>query len=1114
MAQQRNHASKSPAAAGPAKAARAAHEPSGAPQPLLSFQSAIGNQAFSRLLQSGRIRAKLAVGPSNDPLEKEADRVADAVDRPQAFLALTRKPDAVVRQKAQPAGGGPAAMPGAGSAAGLENNLRSASQGGKPLDPGVRAFMESRMGADFSEVKIHTGPLSAQLNRELNSVAFTHESHIHFADGKYDPLSPSGRRLLAHELAHVVQQGSSANGGLIQRNGDDDDDIVYQFKVPDTVKTLEEMYRLFNVYVFGVDKGITWQDMSTHGEIDLAAVRGKVVRLHVPRSQAAKSTDPTAKKEREESNKAYQGMKGAAKADITAEANKRYYERSGDKPGTQIKKGEEGKSQMWDQALADVLKDKSTLEKLPPAIKELMGPETSYKPMDYQHLLRIAEKLKKFTPEDLAAYKLLTIRATDNLDLFEKSVDLFLARREELKKALDQQPQPQQQGAGKEETLKDAIQQKWKGLDEAAIGTMSESDRYALARQKTSELTDAQLKYMREHPGETAKDFAKSALLLNTGETFGAIGKDLQEAANGDANSWARWAAGTGAGAKLSGWLLALAGVIYVASLFTGIGELATIATAAGVLLGTTLTLSYAESELRIKAASQAKTPEEFKRNVELAAAARANVIVGVALLVIALVLRALAKAAFPETMKKLSTSMKNFRERVRLKGSIYEIKPQIKAEMGALKGELAKQIEAAKLQAAKEAAEIEKLSTEQFAEKLDKGGAAEKLDKGGAGTIFDQSKLPPEQKLNYGELLKTPEGRSAIEGYRSKLVNALKTDAPAEFDRVAQEYNSKIDDFLKDVEAAKNHDDMNAAADKIEGTLTEEHAKKFIQGEQERITKQKLDEASAQAQQEAAKLAKDALLKRVRARIGGQDLPFTDAEIDTILKEGKELGLSDQAIEETLARAANSPKPVTAAEVVDRMKKRVEGERKAAEAKAEAERKKAAQDLKDAWDRFDGANDKEFRKKLRDFRGNDDLTMKKGDAGGEGQIFLSDKVPGRGLKRWFKNSPYKFEDSVKRLEQAQAVVDANPNLKKAMSVVRIYEKGSDWIVRDYDTGSVPIGEAIKDPNVAAIRQQAINALSGSKDPMAVEILKKLGNNSANIHWSAEQGKLLIIDTQ
>jgi hypothetical protein len=113
---------------------------------------------------------------------------------------------------------------------------------------------------------------------------------------------------------------------------------------------------------------------------------------------------------------------------------------------------------------------------------------------------------------------------------------------------------------------------------------------------------------MMTHPGETAVDFAKTMTLMNTGETFRGIGQDMAEAASGEADAWARWAGGVGAGAKLSGWLLAVGGVLYVLSWLTGIGELATIAAFMGAMLASTIVLSGVEYELRIQAAAEAQS--------------------------------------------------------------------------------------------------------------------------------------------------------------------------------------------------------------------------------------------------------------------------------------------------------------------------------------------------------------------------------------------------------------------------------------------------------------------------------------------------------------------------
>jgi Domain of unknown function (DUF4157) len=80
---------------------------------------------------------------------------------------------------------------------------------------------------DFSQVRVHVGPPAAESARQVSALAYTVGSHIVFGDGQYAPLSPSGRRLLGHELAHVIQQGSEMGQAVqtqvLQRDDDDDE---------------------------------------------------------------------------------------------------------------------------------------------------------------------------------------------------------------------------------------------------------------------------------------------------------------------------------------------------------------------------------------------------------------------------------------------------------------------------------------------------------------------------------------------------------------------------------------------------------------------------------------------------------------------------------------------------------------------------------------------------------------------------------------------------------------------------------------------------------------------------------------------------------------------------
>jgi Zn-dependent peptidase ImmA (M78 family) len=94
------------------------------------------------------------------------------------------------------------------------------SGGGRPLDHGVRADMEARLGHDFGDVRVHDDSRAAESAKAVNAHAYTVGSDIVFQRDRYDPTSEAGRLTLAHELTHVVQQrsgpvdGTEAPGGI------------------------------------------------------------------------------------------------------------------------------------------------------------------------------------------------------------------------------------------------------------------------------------------------------------------------------------------------------------------------------------------------------------------------------------------------------------------------------------------------------------------------------------------------------------------------------------------------------------------------------------------------------------------------------------------------------------------------------------------------------------------------------------------------------------------------------------------------------------------------------------------------------------------------------------
>jgi hypothetical protein len=158
-------------------------------------QHTIGNQAVQRLL----LQAQAGLG--GDRHEQEADRVADQVMR----TPESRQQDLHLSPVQQQ--GTAAAMPPS-----VHEVLSSPAQ---PLDLAMRAFFEPRFGRSFGQVHIHTDARAVDSARDLKARAYTVGRDIVFGAGEYRPGAAEGKRLLAHELAHVVQQ--TARAPVLQR---------------------------------------------------------------------------------------------------------------------------------------------------------------------------------------------------------------------------------------------------------------------------------------------------------------------------------------------------------------------------------------------------------------------------------------------------------------------------------------------------------------------------------------------------------------------------------------------------------------------------------------------------------------------------------------------------------------------------------------------------------------------------------------------------------------------------------------------------------------------------------------------------------------------------------
>lgn len=186
------------------------------------------------------LQPKLTINEPGDKYEQEADRIADQVMRmPDPGLQRQAAPEEEEEEavQAKPLGGHitPLLQRQAGEEEEDEELLqtkplvqRQASDGGgaiappevhdvlrglgQPLDASTRAFMEPRFGHDFSQVRVHSGKQAADSARGVRARAFTVGRDVVFGVGEYAPSTEAGGRLLAHELAHVVQQSSPLRG--------------------------------------------------------------------------------------------------------------------------------------------------------------------------------------------------------------------------------------------------------------------------------------------------------------------------------------------------------------------------------------------------------------------------------------------------------------------------------------------------------------------------------------------------------------------------------------------------------------------------------------------------------------------------------------------------------------------------------------------------------------------------------------------------------------------------------------------------------------------------------------------------------------------------------------
>ena len=153
------------------------------------------------------LQTKLRINEPGDEYEQEADRVADQVMKmpePASEMDTSKNSgSALVQRNVGANDAGPAAAPAI-----VQDVLSSP---GEPLNAETRAFFEPRFGHDFSRVRVHNDRHAAASARAVNALAYTVGADVSFGAGQYRVNSTQGRRLLAHELTHVVQQSAAGS---------------------------------------------------------------------------------------------------------------------------------------------------------------------------------------------------------------------------------------------------------------------------------------------------------------------------------------------------------------------------------------------------------------------------------------------------------------------------------------------------------------------------------------------------------------------------------------------------------------------------------------------------------------------------------------------------------------------------------------------------------------------------------------------------------------------------------------------------------------------------------------------------------------------------------------
>jgi hypothetical protein len=270
----------------------------------------------------------------------------------------------------------------------LESAVNRARGSGQPLDAGLQQSMGQAMGADFSQVRVHTDATSNQLNQSIHAKAFTTGQDVFFKRGAYDPSSKDGQKLIAHELTHVIQQNQSESEHQpIQRMSEDK-----------AIKALKHRYSHVVTHITKWADFLRWlrrEKKTTLDKINEPSLILQYAREYTEQEQQRISAaaqdateDDTQDDTLDENNgQFWQGVEGEVAAFIRLHNMEREY--AFDRLRHRMSR--------WTQQQRDAFMQKLPQQYHKQAFAAAIGPSSGEKALSYQKALAITMRIEKGT---------------------------------------------------------------------------------------------------------------------------------------------------------------------------------------------------------------------------------------------------------------------------------------------------------------------------------------------------------------------------------------------------------------------------------------------------------------------------------------------------------------------------------------------------------------------------------------------------------------------------------------------------------------------------------------------------------------------------------------------